>query len=278
MPATLHTIPTARRLPWLGTSWKMNKTVAEAVDYAHALGVWAQSTTVEAAVAVLPPFTALAPVADILARSSGRLLLQVGAQNMHWEDRGAFTGEISPLMVREAGATLVELGHYERRTACGETDATVNRKVRSAIRHGLSVVLCVGEDESTRDFGVVQEFVSMQLKIALHGVPAAALGNVVIAYEPGWAIGSQGTSASGEQIAAVHRCLRARLDELYGTEGAAQARIVYGGSVTRETVPTYAAIVEVDGLFIGRAAWDVADFVHIIEAFWAARSARRARA
>jgi triosephosphate isomerase len=253
----------------------MNKTVSEAVDYARALGVWAQSTSVEASVAVLPPFTALAGVADVLRRTDSRVLVQVGAQNMHWEDGGAFTGEISPLMIREAGATLVELGHYERRTACGETDVTVNRKVRSAIRHGLSVVVCIGEDEDTRDFGVVQEFVGMQLKIALHDVPAAALGSVVVAYEPGWAIGSQGTSASAEQIAAVHRCLRTRLEELYGAAGAAPARIVYGGSVTRETVPAYASIPDVDGLFIGRAAWEVADFTRIIEAFWAARAGRR---
>jgi len=262
----------AQRRPWLGTSWKMNKTVAEAMEYARLLAVWAQTAPVEASIAILPPFTALARVAEVLQGGVTRIPVQLGAQNMHWEDAGPFTGEISPVMLRDAGANLVEIGHFERRTAFGETDITVNHKLRSALRHNLSVVLCVGEDESTRDFGVVQEFLSIQLKIALHEVPASALSDIVVAYEPGWAIGSQGSSASAEQVSTVHRHLRSTLVGLYGVDHATATRIVYGGSVTCEGVSTYASIPDVDGLFVGRAAWEVSDFVRIIEAFCAARA------
>jgi L-erythrulose 1-phosphate isomerase len=170
-------------------------------------------------------------------------------------------------MLRDAGVTLVEIGHFERRTSFGETDITVNLKVRSALQHGLSVVLCVGEDDSARDIGIVPEFVSIQLAIALYGVPATALVNVILAYEPGWAIGIGGTSATGEQISAAVKHLRAKLIELYGPDHAASVRIVYGGSVTRETAPSYASMCEVDGLFVGRAASEVTDLLHIIEAF-----------
>jgi L-erythrulose 1-phosphate isomerase len=257
--------------PWLGTSWKMNKTLGQAVEYARGLAQWAHTTGVDASVAILPPFTALAQVVSVLQPLSTRVPVQVGAQNMHWEDAGAYTGEISPVMVRDTGASLVEIGHFERRAAFGETDATVNQKVLAALRHSLSIVLCVGEDDATRDFGVVREFLGMQLKIALRGVTAASLGQLIVAYEPGWAIGSSGTSASTEEVADIHRYLRGVLVSLYGAH-AAQARIIYGGSVTQQTAPRYATAPEIDGLFVGRAAWEVADFIRIVEAFCAARA------
>jgi triosephosphate isomerase len=249
----------------------MNKTVTQAVDYARDLAQWAQTTGVDASVAILPPFTALAPVAGALLALTTRVPVQVGAQNMHWEDAGAYTGEISPVMVRDAGASLVEIGHFERRSAFGETDVTVNQKVLAALRHSLSIVLCVGEDDATRNFGVAREFVGMQLKIALYGVAATNLSQLIVAYEPGWAIGNSGTNASIEDVADIHRHLRGVLIGLYGAQ-AAQVRIIYGGSVTRETAPRYAMAPEIDGLFIGRAAWDVADFIGIIEAFCAIRA------
>jgi triosephosphate isomerase len=243
----------------------------QGVEYARDLAQWAQTTGVDASVAILPPFTALAPVAEVLLPLTARVPVQVGAQNMHWEDAGAYTGEISPVMVRDAGASLVEIGHFERRSAFGETDVTVNRKVLAALRHSLSVVLCIGEGDATRNFGVVREFVGMQLKIALHGVAATSLGKIIVAYEPGWAIGNSGTSASIEDVANIHRYLRGVLADLYGAQ-AVQARIIYGGSVTRETAPDYAVAPEIDGLFVGRAAWDVTDFINIIEAFCAVRA------
>jgi len=271
MTSSVKQPASARRRPWLGTSWKMNKTVGEAVDYARVLAQWAQTAHVDASVAILPPYTALAPVASVFQSLVTRVPVQVGAQNMHWEDAGPHTGEISPVMVRDSGASVVEIGHFERRSACGETDATVNQKVLAALRHSLSVVLCVGEDDATRDYGVVREFVGMQLKIALRGVAATSLGQLIVAYEPGWAIGNSGTSAPTEDVADIHRYLRGVLTSLYGTH-AAQARIIYGGSVSQQTAPRYAMAPEIDGLFIGRAAWDVADFIRIIEAFCATRA------
>ena len=267
--------PVAMR-DWLGTSWKMNKTVREAVTYADDLVAWAADSDVDATVCIFPAFTALSAVAQALARSTSPVPIQVGAQNMHWADAGSYTGEISPLMVRDAGAHAVEIGHFERRASFGETDATVNRKVKAALRHGLVALVCVGDSSSVRDFGVVNEFVGMQLKVALSGVSAASLQEVIVAYEPGWAIGAGGVGASTKEVALVHGHLRSVLVDLYGEAPAREVRIVYGGSVTRENVPDYAAVSDVDGLFVGRAAWDVSEFVNIIEAFCAARGPRSA--
>lgn len=190
---------------------------------------------------------------------------------MHWADSGPFTGEISPLMITECGAELVELGHSERRTEFGETDPYVNRKVRAALEHGLRPLVCVGEAAEERDYGVAEEVVARQAKIALHGVSAEMIAHVLVAYEPGWAIGNNGRAADPSHVDAVHRRIRAAVQSVHGEAVAGQLRVLYGGSVTRVTAAALAGSPEVDGLFIGRAAWDVASFIDIIRTFCAGR-------
>lgn len=255
---------TARhRTSWLGTSWKMNKTRAEACSYATVLTKWVEAWDAGVTIFVVPPYTALASVCEI-ARG-GRL--KVGAQNMHWADSGAHTGEISPLMVKDCGADLVELGHFERREEFGENDFTINKKVHAALEHGLLPLVCVGETEVERDYGVAGDAVSSQVRIALHGVPTDRMDEVLIAYEPGWAIGDGGTEASPDYVSAFHARIRAVIAEQHGEAIAERVPVLYGGSVTASNAAAFARLAEVSGLFIGRAGWEVASFIEIISTF-----------
>jgi triosephosphate isomerase len=190
---------------------------------------------------------------------------------MHWREDGAFTGEISPLMLKDVGVSIVELGHSERRAECGETDDTVNRKVRSALAHGLRPLICVGESAADRDAGVAGERVGRQVTTALDGVPAASLRTVLFAYEPVWAIGEGGTPAEPAYAARMHEEIRVAIGECGGSQAAAQVPILYGGSVDPLNVPAFAAQPAVDGLFIGRASWRIASFLECIEAFQTGR-------
>lgn len=248
------------RTPWLGTSWKMNKTRAEACAYTSALTEWIASARPDATIFVMPPFTSLAAVCE-LARDSA---LKVGAQNMHWADGGAYTGEISPVQIKDCGAELVELGHFERRTQFGETDLAVNKKVHAALANGLQPVVCIGETEVERDYGVAASVVARQATIALHEVPPDRVADVLIAYEPGWAIGEGGSEASPEYVNTLHGRIRGVIAEQHGEAVAAGVRVLYGGSVSAGNAAPLAAQPEVAGLFIGRAAWDVDSFVEII--------------
>ena len=234
---------------WIGTSWKMNKTLAEARAYAERIGddpVWRGGALQGF---VMPPFTALATVCDILAASPVR----VGGQTMHWADQGAFTGEIAAPMLRDVGADLVELGHSERRALFAETDETVNRKVHAALRHGLAALVCVGETEPERRAGASAEAVVRQVRIALGGVRAEEMGRVLIAYEPVWAIGEGGVPATPAHAARIHAAVRAALRAMF--PDAPGFTLLYGGSVDAANCAGLAAEAEIDGLFIGRAAW-----------------------
>jgi triosephosphate isomerase len=238
----------------------MHKTRAEARAYTTALTEWLGAAGLDATIFVMPPFTALAEVCE-LARGS---TLKVGAQNMHWADEGAYTGEISPVLIKDCGAELVELGHFERRTQFGETDPAVNKQVHAALAHGLVPVLCVGETEAERDYGVAASVVARQVTIALHDVPPDRVADVVLAYEPGWAIGEGGSDASPEYVNAQHSRIREVIAERHGEAAAAGVRVLYGGSVTARNAGPLAAQPQVAGLFIGRAAWDVDSFLEII--------------
>lgn len=237
---------------WVGTSWKMNKLLAEATAFASRVAQTAAPPGVQRF--LIPPFTAIHAVADILGPDSDVL---VGAQNVHWDDEGAWTGEVSVRQVKDAGARLVEVGHSERRTHFNETDATVNRKVHAILRHDLIPLVCVGEPEEVFRAGGSDRLVVAQTRAALDRV--TDLSRVVIAYEPIWAIGDAGRPARPEDIEPTIAALIAAFD------GRVQA-VLYGGSVNRSNVADILTVPGVDGLFVGRAAWDVENYLALVDA------------
>lgn len=246
------------KTPWIGTSWKMNKTRAEAKAFAEAVKASPFAQTDRAQPFVIPPFPYIAEVADILSGTRVR----VGAQNMHWADQGAWTGEVSPLMVRDCGATLVELGHSERRTHFGETDETVAAKVAAALKHGLTALVCIGDTRSEYDAGATADVLARQTRYALRDVGKDAVGKVILAYEPVWSIGEGGIPADPDFANDQHRKLKALTREIAGQPLA----ILYGGSVNPQNCCELAAMSYIDGLFIGRSAWDPAGYIGIIDA------------
>jgi triosephosphate isomerase len=243
----------------------MNRTVREAREYIEALLalLTGMEGLAQVQLFVVPPFTAIAEVKRL---SCG--MFWVGAQNMHWADSGAYTGEISAPMVREAGADLVELGHAERRLNFNETDESVSRKVATALRHGLRPLVCVGDDPQGR--GKAEDTVARQLRIAFRDATPESAGRLMVAYEPAWAIGEAGTSASPGEAAAMHRHIRRVLGEIFGT-GANLIPVLYGGSVTSLNAGGLLYEGDADGLFVGRAAWTATGFAEVIHASLEAR-------
>jgi triosephosphate isomerase len=257
----------------------MNKTRGEATAYLAELSTWMRATDLDVSVVIFPPFTALPAASAQLASGLADALdgprptLQFGAQNMHWQPRGAQTGEISAEMLLDCGASVVEIGHYERRENHGETDRSVNLKAASAIAAGLEAVICIGDSLEDRKYGVAAETVSRQVKIALSGLPPEALGSVVLAYEPGWAIGVGGQQAAPADVEAMHQVIRDAVRAAHGSRAAELARVVCGGSVDAGNAAGYAWETGVDGLFIGRAALTAAGFIAVIERYCAALGA-----
>lgn len=268
------------RRAWIGTSWKMNKTRAEAVAYLAELRDWSRTSGLDADIAIFPPFTALEaaaaqldssrrpPTADRAGQQSPSLHL--GAQNMHWKASGAQTGEISAEMLLDCGVSIVELGHYERRRHHGETDRAVNLKARAAIEIGLETVICVGDSAEDRDYGVAAEAVARQVKIAIGGLPPEALASVVLAYEPAWAIGTGGRKAGPAHVEAMHQVIRTAVRQSHDHRAAEWVRVVYGGSVDAASASGYATQTTLDGLFVGRTGLTAAGFIGVIEQFCAA--------
>lgn len=238
----------------------MNKTIREAVAYCQSLvgqlDTLADRERVQ--VFLMPPVTALAAVRK---QVQGRCL--VGAQNMHWDDSGAFTGEISAPMLVELGADLVELGHSERRAHFNETDALINRKVHGALKHRLQPLVCVGETADEKRFGVAREAIARQVRIALHGVEAEDAARVWIAYEPVWAIGVGSVAAEPDYVRERVEHIRSILLHSLGSAGA-RVPVLHGGSVDRENAATLLFGGGCDGLFVGRAAWEPAGLIEII--------------
>lgn len=250
------------RTVWLGTGWKMNKILEEAEPYLQeVLEYLRQGDDIAARLFMVPPFTLL----RWACRATEGTPLLVGAQNMHWEESGAFTGEVSPPMIRDCGAYLVELGHSERRAMFGETDFTVNRKVHAALKNGLRPLVCVGETATEKQCGVARDSVVRQVRIALHGVPGDQVKKVVFAYEPVWAIGDGGTPATPSYANHIHATIRQAVGDLYGGETADGSSVIYGGSVNRENAESLIAEPDIDGLFVGRAAWEARGFIGLIE-------------
>lgn len=243
---------------WIGTNWKMNKGPAEAIAAAQALAVFRPPEGVR--IFVNPPFTSLKDVSAVLQDSP----MIVGAQNMFWEDSGAWTGEISASMIAECGASMVVLGHSERRQHFGETDWMVNRKVRAALHQGLRPLICIGDTLDEFEFGVSQETLARQAKIALRGVSAEDFGRVLIAYEPVWAIGSAGRPAEASFVSQIHTKLRAVMQEITGPDSTVRIPLLYGGSVSQANISEYVALPDVDGVLVGRAGWAPEDFMKLI--------------
>jgi triosephosphate isomerase len=257
------------RTPLIVANWKMNGTVAEARPLAT--GVRDNLRRVKGADVVLcPPYTALFAVSEILAGTA----VACGAQNCHAEPAGAHTGEIGLPMLVELGCRYVLLGHSERRREMGEADAQIHAKVRAALGHGVTPVLCVGETDEERRQGLTFPTVEGQLRAGLAGLTADEVGNVVLAYEPVWAIGT-GVNATPAQAAEVQGYLRGLLSELATKETAQGARILYGGSAKAENAEALLAEIEIDGLLVGGASLNAQGFTTIVKKAARARSAAR---
>jgi triosephosphate isomerase len=246
------------RKPILAGNWKMNKTVAEAVALVQNMkGELLKVNGVEKV--LCPPFMAIPEVAKLVAGTE----LRLGAQDMYWQDSGAFTGEVSPLMVKEF-CQYVIIGHSERRQHFGETDETVNRKIKAALAHGLTPIVCVGESLDIRQADQTEKWVAGQVKAALAGLTGAQVASLVIAYEPIWAIGT-GLPATAEEAERVcGQVVRAIVTELYGIPTADAVRIQYGGSVTPANAAELMSKPNIDGALVGGASIKAADFVEIV--------------
>lgn len=252
-------------LAWIGTSWKMNKTLAEAKAFAEALAKADAARDPRIQRFVIPPFTAVRQVKDILAATS----LKVGAQNMHWADQGAWTGEISPLMLKDCSLDLVELGHSERREHFGETDETVGLKVEAAVRHGLIPLICIGETLADRESGRADDVLAREVHGALSKLSAEQRkATILLAYEPVWAIGEKGSPATAAYADARQRAIIAVAQQILGR----RPPCLYGGSVNPQNCAELMACPDIDGLFIGRSAWEPAGFLDILERCSAALS------
>jgi triosephosphate isomerase len=246
------------RLPLMAGNWKMHKTVAEAVDLVEALLSGVEDVQ-DREVLICPPFTALYPLAPLLSDSA----IQLGAQNMYGARQGAFTGEISPVMLLELNCRYVILGHSERRQIFGEDDALINAKVKVAIELGLRPIVCVGETKQQRDAGQAEETTLGQLRAGLGGLAAEQLQDVVIAYEPVWAIGT-GDTATPADAQAMHATIRGALAEHFGQNLAETIRILYGGSVKPDNIDSLMEQTDIDGALVGGASLQAESFLRIV--------------
>jgi triosephosphate isomerase len=246
------------RIPIVAGNWKMYKTVADTVKYVKEFRILVKDLEgVE--ILIAPPSTALHAAAEA-ARNSNVL---IAGQDLHWEREGAFTGEVSARMIREAGAEYVIVGHSERRTLFGETDANVNRKVAAAFAVGLTPIVCIGETLDQRERNETSEVLDRQIRQGLDGVTFDQIAQLVVAYEPVWAIGT-GRNATPAQAAEAHGHIRTRLRQWFGAEAAELCHVIYGGSVKPDNIKAIASQPDVDGALVGGASLDVASFVEIV--------------
>lgn len=242
---------------WIGTSWKMNKTLAEARSFAETLAAADHNRDRRVQRFVIPPFTVLREVKSLLAQTS----VKVGAQNMHWADEGAWTGEISPPMLTDCGVDIVELGHSERREHFGETDERVGLKTEAAVRHGLVPLICIGETLAEREDGRAQDALAAQVRGALGRLSAEQkTAEILLAYEPVWAIGEKGIPASADYADARQAEIIAVAQDVLGR----RVHCLYGGSVNSENCEELITCPHIDGLFIGRSAWNVEGYLDIL--------------
>ncbi len=244
--------------PFIAGNWKMFKTVHETTVYVKELRGLVKDIT-DVTIVVAPPFTAVHAASEA-ARNSN---VAVSAQNMYWEREGAFTGEISAGMMKEAGAQFVIIGHSERRTLFGETDVTVNRKVNAAIAASLTPIVCIGETLEHRERNETMDVLDRQIKGGLDGLSGDQVAALVMAYEPVWAIGT-GRTATPAQAGEAHAHIRSRLRQWFGGTAADQCLLLYGGSVKPDNIRDLMAQADVDGALVGGASLDVRSFYDII--------------
>ncbi len=244
------------RIPIIAGNWKMYKTIAEAKEFAEDLPQIGDQ--VEAVICA--PFTALAALSEALQGKN----ISLGAQNVHWEEEGAYTGEISPLMLKELGVQYVIIGHSERRAYFNETDETVNQRVHAALKHGLSPIICVGEDLEQRESGRTKEVVKVQMEAAMKEISEEQITQVVIAYEPIWAIGT-GKTSSAEDANEVIGYIRQLIADQYDQSLANQVRIQYGGSVKPENIDGFMAQRDIDGVLVGGASLKADSFLALVK-------------
>jgi triosephosphate isomerase len=246
------------RTPFVAGNWKMHKTVAETFAYVKEFRSLVKDIS-DVDIVVAPPFTALHAAAEA-ARNSN---VGIAAQDLYWERQGAFTGEVSGAMIAETGAEFVIVGHSERRTLFGETDASVNRKIAAAFASGLTPIVCIGETLDQRERAETFSVLDRQIKEGLDGITSEQLVQLVIAYEPVWAIGT-GRNATPAQAAEAHGHIRKRVQQWFGAEPSERCRIVYGGSVKPDNIRELATQPNVDGALVGGASLDVNGFFDIV--------------
>ena len=252
------------RKPLMAGNWKMNKTIGEAVVLAQDISNnfepdWADKVDV----AVCPPFPDLKPVKTVF--EFDRMPVSVGAQNVYWEPKGAYTGEVSVPMLSEIGCEWCIVGHSERRGIFGETNEDVNKKVKALLAAKIKPIICVGESLAVRDEGTTLDFVTAQVRAAYAGIDASQAASTVVAYEPIWAIGT-GRTATPEQAQEVCAAIRATLAELFGQTVADEMRVLYGGSMNPGNVDLLVAENDIDGGLIGGAALEASSFIQLVKA------------
>lgn len=246
------------RVPFLAANWKMYKTVHDAVVYLKEFRSMVKDVT-DAEIVVAPPFTAIHAAAEA-ARNSN---VGIAAQDLYWEREGAFTGEVSAAMVKEAGAEYVIIGHSERRRLFGETDETVNRKTTTALGAGLTPIVCIGETLEERERGETMAVLDRQVKAGLDRLTGDQVAGLVIAYEPVWAIGT-GRNATPAQANEAHAHIRSRLRQWFGGHAADQCHVIYGGSVKPDNARELVRLPDVDGALVGGASLEVRGFYEIV--------------
>lgn len=248
------------RTPIIVGNWKLNRTIGEAIALVASLrSLVADVTGVD--VVVAPAFTALSAVAKALSSADIRL----AAQDVFWEDSGAFTGEVSPAMLKDVGCDYVIIGHSERRHYFGETNESINRKAKAAHTYGLIPIICVGESLEERDAGKTEAVVESHVRDGIAGLSPNQIVSTVIAYEPVWAIGT-GHNATPDQAQEVHTFIRSLLSEAYSADVTSQIRIQYGGSVKPDNAAALIAQPDVDGALVGTASWEAESFAQIVKA------------
>jgi len=246
------------RTPFIAANWKMHKTVHESVVFVKELRSMVKDM-VDVEIVVAPPFTAVHAVAEA-ARNSN---VGIAGQNLYWEKQGAFTGEISGDMLREAGADYVIIGHSERRRLFGDTDEAVNRRLVAALGSKLTPIVCIGETLDEREANQTLDVLDRQIKVGLDGMTGDQIGGLVIAYEPVWAIGT-GRNATPEQAGEAHAHIRQRLRQWFGADAAEACHVIYGGSVKPDNIHDLVALPDVDGALVGGASLDLRGFFDIV--------------
>ena len=246
------------RKPIIAGNWKLNKTIKEAIELVTLLKRKVSAVN-EVEIVVCPVFTALSDISEILMESN----IQLGAQDLYWEEKGAFTGEVSASLIKDAGARFVIVGHSERRQFFHETNETVNQKTKAALAAGLTPIVCVGELLAQREAGKTFEVVGDQLKGGFNHLNASDMRGVVIAYEPVWAIGT-GKVATPQQAEEVHAFIRKELSKMFGADVAGVLRILYGGSVKADNISNLMNEEDIDGALVGGASLDAEGFAEIV--------------